>query len=385
MAAATAAAEKTTMRAWLYSTVRNGIENSLELNETTAARPPWPPAKNNSQQVLVKVHFASLNPVDYKLAELGLMARAMISVPASPGLDFSGVVAAVAAGAEEGDYKVGDRVFGRLDPTRFGALGEYVVADREGLAKIPSSSLEEQQQLQAYSCIGTAGLTAYQCIAPNVTPGRGDRVFINGGSGGTGTFGIQIAKKALGCYVVASCSTANVELCRRLGADFVIDYKTQDVTAVLRELASAPPGGDGSSSGGKFKLVVDNVGLSPADLYTAADDFLDAATGKFVQVAGGFTLTDAKAMLSRSLLPGFLGGGRRSFSYLMVKNRRADLERLGAWVAEGKIEAVIDGDGADDGDKVFDNAVVAFRKLKTGRVKGKVVVRVAKEAAVGAE
>lgn len=372
-----------TMRAWLYTRVHNGIENSLTLNEA-APRPPWPPTTTtkhgSSNQVLVKVHFASLNPVDYKIADLGLLARAMVSVPASPGLDFSGTVASLpsnpsAALANEG-FQVGDRVFGRLDPTRFGALGEYVVADYEGLAKIPEkgASSSSSSSLEHASCLGTAAATALQCIGPNVREGAGDRVFINGGSGGTGTFGIQVAK-ALGCWVAASCSTANVELCRSLGADVVVDYKTQDVSAVLRELAAAKD--DGGGDGKKFALVVDNVGSSPRDLYKAANDYLDPE-GRFVQVGGTFSLADLRATLSRALLPGFLGGGRRSYSYLLMKNIHADLVRLAGWMAEGKVKAIVDGDGDEDG-RVFNDAGEAFRKLKTGRARGKVVVRVAKE------
>ncbi|RYP16760.1 hypothetical protein DL765_004937 [Monosporascus sp. GIB2] len=334
------------MRAWLYSSVQNGLENSLSLSDA-APQPPFPTSPNAKDEVLVKVHYAALNPADYKLPELGLAARAMIPVPASPGLDFAGTV----VGSRIEGYAPGDRVFGRMDPGRFGALGEYVVARRSGLARVP-----EGVGLDEAAAIGTAGITAYQSIAPNARPG--DRIFVNGGSGGTGTFGIQIAK-ALGCSVVASCSTANADLCRSLGADEVIDYKTQDVCEVLRARAR---------DGDKFALVVDNVG-SPHNLYKAADDFL-APGGKFVQIAGGFKLSDMGTITSRALLPSFLGGGRHKYQFLLAKNKHEDFVRIAEWMAEGKVKAVVDETFA------YKDAPEAYRKLKAGHARGKILVKV---------
>ena len=356
-----AAGGATTMRAWQYTKNQHGVEKSLNLNEA-AARPRWPAAKNPGDHVLVKVHFASVNPVDYKLADGGLLARTMISLPATPGLDFSGVVAALpdgfndgAEGKKGGRYEVGDRVAGHVGIQSFGSLAEYVVAPREALAHVPDSVA-----LEHASGLATAGVTAFQSIVPYVTEGAGDRVFINGGSGGAGTYGIQIAK-AVGCRVVASCSTANVELCRRLGADEVIDYKTTDVNARLREIAK--------DDKDKFKLVVDNVGGSPRDLHKASDDFL-APAGRYVQVGADLSLGGIRATVSRALLPGFLGGGHRKWEFLVEKDRQEDLARLAGWLADGSVETVVD-ELLD-----FADAPKAFAKLKTGRTKGKIVVRV---------
>ncbi|RYP09479.1 hypothetical protein DL764_001258 [Monosporascus ibericus] len=334
------------MRAWLYSSVQNGLENSLTLSDA-APQPPFPTSPNAKDEVLVKVQYAALNPADYKLAEMGLARRALVTVPASPGLDFAGTVV---ESRVEG-CAPGDRVFGRLAPGRFGALGEYVVATRAGLTRVP-----EGVGLDQAGAVGTAGLTAYQCIAPNVRPG--DRVFVNGGSGGTGTFGIQVAK-ALGCSVVASCSAANADLCKALGADEVIDYRTQDVCEVLRARAR---------DGGEFALVVDNVG-SPHSLYKAADDFLSPG-GKFFQVGSGVTLGDVRSIASRALLPSFLGGGRRKFQCLVTQNKQEDLARMAEWMAEGKVKAVVDETFA------YKDVPEAYRKLKTGHARGKIVVKV---------
>ena len=145
---------------------------------------------------MIHVHAAALNPVDYKLAELPVVGRMAIPKPATPGLDFAGKVVHVGSNCE---LKVGQMVFGKLEPKQqFGTLGEYIIGSKAGTVPLPDGiSVEEAATL------GVCGLVTYQCLAPNVKPG--DRVFINGGSGGTGTFAIQIAK-ALGCYVSTTCS-----------------------------------------------------------------------------------------------------------------------------------------------------------------------------------
>jgi len=186
----------------------------------------------------------------------------------------------------------------------------------------------------------------------------GDRVFINGGSGGTGVFGIQIAK-AVGCHVTASCSTGNVELCKGLGADEVIDYRKVDVTKALTE------------GGTKFALVVDNVG-SPADLYRQCHHFLKLE-GKFVQVGMPVSVGSVVGLASRFVLPGFLGGGKRKFELMQVKNKAKDFEQLAKWMKDGKVKAVIEETYG------FQDAVKAYEKSRSGRTKGKIVVRVSEE------
>jgi NADPH:quinone reductase-like Zn-dependent oxidoreductase len=145
---------------------------------------------------LIQVHVASLNPVDYKLPELPIVGRMAFSKPATPGLDFSGKV--VEAGPDC-HLKVGQMVYGKVEPSQaVGTLGEYIIGSKAGTIALPDGVDVEQA-----STLGVCGLVTYQALAPNVK--AGDRVFINGGSGGTGTFAVQIAK-ALGCHVTTTCS-----------------------------------------------------------------------------------------------------------------------------------------------------------------------------------
>jgi NADPH:quinone reductase-like Zn-dependent oxidoreductase len=194
-----------------------------------------------------------------------------------------------------------------------------------------------------------------EAIAPNVKPG--DKIFINGGSGGTGTFGIQIAK-ALGCHVTVTCSPGKADLCRSLGADEIIDYTSIDVSETLQ------------TKGQMFSLVVDNAGL-PANLHKAADDFL-LPNGKFIQVGAPLTLATAKMVASRLLWPSVLGGGKRKYEIFAVSHNPADLKQLGQWIAEKKIRVVVE--------KTYEleDLPRAFEKVKMGRNAGKLVVHVAK-------
>ncbi|KAI1205593.1 NAD(P)-binding protein [Annulohypoxylon truncatum] len=337
----------TAMKAWVYTSGAGGLEKNLKL--VSDASPPFLAAPPNDV-VLVKVHASSLNPADYKIAEMGPVSRLAIAPPATPGLDFAGVVAAVGSAVAAAGYRVGDKVFGRIGPNKYGTLGEYVAAKADGLALLP-----EGVSLEDASTAGTAGLTAFQCVVPNVEAGAGDEVFINGGSGGTGSYGIQFAK-ALGCRVTTTCSAKNEALVRALGADDVIDYTKENVSEALK------------AKGQIFKLAVDNIGSAPPDLYKAADHYM-LPEGKFVQIGVHMSTGGVANMMSRQLLPSFLGGGKRKFEFLVTKNSHEDLEQIGKWFEEGKVKAVIDESFQ------YEDAPKAFEKLKTGRVKGKLVVR----------
>jgi NADPH:quinone reductase-like Zn-dependent oxidoreductase len=183
-----------TMRAWQWTTCSTILEEAIQIigsaSLPTAKRPLA------SGESLIQVHAAALNPVDYKLAELPVVGRMAIPKPATPGLDFAGRVVQVGSDC---NVIVGQMVFGKLEPKQqFGTLGEYIIGSKAGTVPIPDGVSVEQA-----ATLGVCGLVTYQCLAPNVEPG--DRVLINGGSGGTGTFAIQIAK-ALGCFVATTCS-----------------------------------------------------------------------------------------------------------------------------------------------------------------------------------
>ncbi len=336
-----------TMRAWQYTTITNGIENSLKLNNAT----PLPTPKHN--QHLVKISSVSLNPVDFKPAEVALFRRFMVPNPAIPGIDFAGTIVTPAQGST---LKPGDKVFG-CGPSPFagGCLAEYAVAGTDATVRVP-----ESLSMEHASTIGVAGLTAYQTIMPHISKAGGSRVLINGGSGGTGVFGIQIAK-ALGCEVITTCSSRNVELCRSLDADEVIDYTAhKDLAGAIAKMTK--------DKGREVDHIVDNA-MADLNLYWKAHQY-SANSAKYIIVAGGPRLGFILNSLKMKLWPGFLGGGKRKSQGFFAHADVEDLERIGRWMAEGKVKAVVEDKYA------FEDTPKAFEKLKTGKARGKIVVQV---------
>ena len=319
------------MRAAQYSTASPSLAETIRVNQAPI------PSKLGADQTLVKVAYSSLNPVDYKIAET--IGHYVFRKPATPGLDFAGTVVRT----NRKDLTPGQRVFGNTTPAVFGALAEYLVVGK-GVAVLPNNVPFDQA-----ACVGVAGLTAYQSIIP-YTP---KKIFINGGSGGTGTFGIQFAK-CIGAYVVTSCSTANIQLCKDLGADEVIDYKTQDLLSALGKH--------------QFDLIVDNV-FNSADIYWHCHEYLKPK-GRYVTVGGAISFSIVWNFMKVFLIPGFLGGGKRPFSFFALDVKQNDLAAIGEWMADGKVRAVIDETfGLTDVGK-------AFAKIKRGRTKGKIVIKI---------
>ncbi|KPI40005.1 Zinc-type alcohol dehydrogenase-like protein [Cyphellophora attinorum] len=331
------------MQAQLFTSTAPTLEANLR--HTRDAPSPKNANSLKSDQLIVRVTAAALNPVDYKLASLPLIGRLIIGRPAAPGLDYAGWVASE---QPPSPFKQGDKVFGRITPPRKdGTLAEYIVVSHDEVVPQPSELSAEDA-----ACIGTAGLTAYQSIAPYVK--KGDRVFINGGSGGTGCFGIQIAK-CLGCHVTTTCSTANVELCRDLGADEVIDYRSTNVTTTL------------IGSGRSYQHVVDNVGADPNLWRTLGKWSGDSAI--YVQVGAEISFVTLGDIVRKMLQPSWLGGTNRKFSMASVTSNAEHLSQIGQWVAEGKIKVI------KDTVLPFKNASEGFTRLRTGRTRGKIVIR----------
>ncbi|KAK7177618.1 reticulon-4-interacting protein mitochondrial precursor [Paraphaeosphaeria sporulosa] len=331
-----------TMKAWQYRGASGPVEKTLVHPESGIPKP-----KPTDTEAIVEVFSTTLNPIDFKILELGTLSKLIFRKPVTPGLDVCGRV--VEVGSKVESFHVGDIVFGCVDGVfGHGALAEFVQVSQDKMVLVPEGLNPED-----LGTIATVGLTTYQGFKPYVK--AGDRVFINGGSGGTGVLAIQIAK-AMGLNVTTSCSTPNVELCKSLGADEVLDYKKADIVEQLKKL------------GKPFNLILDNVG-TPSNLYRASNKFL-AWDGTFVQVGLGMDFSALKQFLGNILLPGFLGGGTRKYLFTVTKPNQTDLKQLAIWVEKGQIKPVVDS--------VYDFKATheAFARLKTGRSRGKVVVRV---------
>lgn len=362
-----------TMRAWVYNSTKGGIENNLKLIPDYPVPEhfrtlPSPPA-GKGDAVLVKILAASLNPIDHKLVELPVVGGLIQKKPATPAIDFCGRVVLVPANSTS-TLKAGQLVAGKLPPqTQYGALAEYAVTYSNNIVPVPAGVSVEQA-----STIGICGSTAWTAVVPQIEAARERnkksgggteplRVFVNGGSGGIGSFVVPIAK-ALGCHVTATCSAANANLVTKtLGADDTIDYRTTNVSeALIRKTKEA---------GRPYDVGVDAIGMK-FGLYKAADTYL-AAGAQFPRIGMEFsTITDAIAIVYR---PTFLGGGKHVSPFVEGRATVPILTSLLDLMAQGKLNIPLDGGAAVP----FSDVPRAYARIKTHRTQGKIVVRVAED------
>jgi NADPH:quinone reductase-like Zn-dependent oxidoreductase len=267
--------------------------------------------------VLVRVAAASVNALDWHyVTGLPMFARPTLGLRRPkrqvPGADVAGVVEAV--GADVTRFQPGDRVFGEVSG---GAFAEYVVAPAEWLVPVP-----EGVELEQAATIGVAAETALQGLRDWGRLVEGQRVLVNGASGGVGSFAVQLAKALGASHVTAVCSTGNVEAARRAGADRVVDYTRED----LRSL------------GETFDLFFDNAG----SLTLRESRRLVSAGGSYVMVTSPKSkwLHPMPRMLSVPVH--FALGSRRAPAFKVAARNRADLELLVDLVARGLVTPVMD-------------------------------------------
>jgi NADPH:quinone reductase-like Zn-dependent oxidoreductase len=330
-------------RSWQYMSTAGGLENNIKLNNVPMLKP-------QPDQHLVRILAAGLNPADYRLSEFQFLHKVVFPKPASPGNDYAGYIVKPAPGS---GFKPGQLVFGCAG-TNFmfgGAMSEYGIAPVNTTVPIPTG-------LSVINAAGIAmaGLTAYSSILPYSKPGS--RVLLNGGSGGVGGFGIQFAK-ITGRHVTVTCSTANIAHCKSLGADEVIDYKTQNVLQALKD------------SPYKYDLVVDYV-RNDHNLFWKADTYTKP-DAKFVTVAVSHHWSFVKFMMAAEYMPRFLSGAKRQHLTVFGKPDRDALTQIAEWMVEGKVKPVIDSKYK------FEDLREAYQRLKTCRARGKIILEVAPE------
>jgi len=279
--------------------------------------------------VLIEVHAASVNPIDNILRAGYMKDFIPLTFPHVMGYDVSGKV--VEVGKNVQSVKVGDAVFARPNQADAGAIAEFARLEENDLAIIPANVTYTDA-----ASVPLAGLTAWQALITKGNLKKGDKVLIHAGSGGVGTFAIQIAKH-FGAYVAATTSTKNADLVRSLGADMVIDYKTRKFEDEL--------------SG--YDLVIDMLGG-------------EALANSFKVLKKGGAVISIKGQDTDGLATKY---GVRFESFFMSPDGKM-LAELGALISQGIVKPVIDS--------VFpmDQAAAAYDRLATGRAVGKIVISV---------
>ena len=305
-------------------------------------------------ELLVRVRAAGVNPLDHKIRDGAVKVLLPFSFPLTLGTDLAGDVAAIGPGVTR--FKPGDAVYARLDNDRIGAVAEFAVVRESAAAKKPA----RLDYVQAAS-LPLVGLTAWQALVELARLRAGQKVLIHAGSGGVGTFAIQLAKH-LGAEVATTASARNHALVTSLGADVVIDYQTTRFEAVVKDqdVVLDTQGGD--------TLLRSFAVVKPGGMVVTIGGRPD---GKFARGWGlSLPLVWILGFLNRKV-------DRRArerrvrFEYLFMRASGAQLEGIGVLVDQGVIKPVLD--------KVFpwDSAAAAVAYVESGRAVGKVVIRVA--------
>lgn len=304
--------------------------------------------------VLVKVHSASVNPLDFKIRNGDLKLVLPLAMPLVLGNDFAGVVVAVGNNVRE--FELGDEVFARTDTLRIGSFAEFIAIDKANLAKKPAN-LDFNQS----ASLPLVALTAYQAFTEKMKVKQGDKVLIHAGAGGLGSIAIQIAKN-LGLHVATTASGKGLDVVKSLGADETIDYKQENFAEKLSD----------------FDFVLDTVGGE-----TLAHSFKVLKTGgKIVSVAGMPTQAFAKefglswvkqfamGLISHKIHKTAQKYGA-SYEFLFMRPSGEQLNIIKTWTEEGKLTPIIDQVFA------FDDTQKALAYSESGRAKGKIIIQIA--------
>ncbi|MEZ7900845.1 MAG: NADP-dependent oxidoreductase [Flavobacteriales bacterium] len=299
-----------------------------------------------STDILVEVKAASINPID-KSTVLGNMQNILpISLPHTIAYDVSGIV--VEKGEEVTNFEIGDLIYSRVPQEQMGTIAEFVAITNSAVSKKPGNiSFEEA------SGIPLAGLTAMQSLEYSGIK-ENDKILIHAGSGGVGSFAIQYAK-AKGAYVYTTTSTSNVDWVKELGADRVIDYKTEDYKSIVKDA----------------DIVFDTLGKN----YTLEAFEVIKKRGKVVSVVGPIDEEIAKMIgMADYKLPEDLAklieDKEATYKFIFMHPNGEHLNTIKTLIEDDKIKPIIDTVYP------FEKSIEAFTHLESGRAKGKIVIKI---------
>lgn len=307
------------------------------------------------KDVLVQIHSAGVNLLDSKIRDGEFKIFLPYKPPFTLGHDVAGVVTKVGSGVSK--FKAGDEVYARPADFRMGTFAEFISMNENDVAMKPKNiSMEEA------ASIPLVGLTAWQALVEKANLKKGQKVFIQAGSGGVGTFAIQLAKH-LGATVVTTTSADNFDLVKSLGADDVIDYRKDDFENKLKDYDVVLNSQDKKSLEKSLRILKPNgkvISISgPPD-----PDFA-------IQIKGNWFLK----IVMRILSAGVRKRAKRlgvNFSFLFMRAHGEQLGQITKLIESGVIRPVMD--------KVFpfEQTNEAMSYVKAGRAKGKVVIKVRK-------
>jgi len=312
-----------------------------------------PVPEPRADEVLIEVHAAGINLLDSKIRDGEFKLILPYKTPFVLGHDVAGIVTKVGTSVRQ--FKAGDEVYARPADHHIGTFSEFIAVREADLALKPKNLTMEEA-----ASIPLVGLTAWQALIEKGNLKKGQKVFIQAGSGGVGTFAIQLAKY-LGATVATTTSTANIELVKRLGADVVIDYKKDDFEKVLQGYDLVLNSQDSKTLEKSLRV------LKPG--------------GKLISISGPPDPVFAEEIGAPwfvKLIMRLLSAGARKkakrlnvgFSFLFMKANGDQLKTITSLIDSGTIKPIMDKVFA------FESIKEAMAYVESGRAKGKVVVKI---------
>jgi len=328
-----------------FTIKRYGKKEKLELTETAE-----PVLKEND--ILVQVYATGVNLLDAKIRNGEFKIFLPYKTPLTLGHDAAGVVTKV--GSRVTKFKVGDEIYARPADHRIGTFAEYISINENDAALKPKNlSMEEA------ASIPLVGLTAWQALIETAHLKKGQKILIQAGSGGVGTFAIQLAKH-LGATVATTVSSTNIELVKSLGADIVIDYKNEDFETILKDYDLVLNSQDGKTLEKSLRILKPNGKVISISGPPDTDFANDIGLPWFVK------------LIMKMLSFGIKNNARRlgvNYSFLFMRANGNQLTEITTLINDGVIKPVMDRVFS------FEQTNEALAYVEAGRSKGKVVIK----------
>ncbi len=306
----------------------------------------------NEHEVLTEIHAASINPIDFKIRDGKVKMLLKYEMPLILGNDFAGVI--IKVGSKVTRFKVGDEIYARPRKNKIGTFAEYIAIHEDDVALKPKNlSFEEA------ASIPLVGLTSYQALHDIMQLQKGQKILIHAGSGGVGTFAIQLAK-IMGAIVTTTASEAGANLVKSLGADQIINYKTEKFEEILKDYDAVFDTIGGTTLKKSFDIIKSGGNI------VSVSGMPNARFGK--EFGSGFFKTFLFSLASKKLTA-LEKKHNAQYSFLFMKPSGDQLRTIANYIEAGKIKPVID--------RVFpfEDAQKAMEYSEAGRAKGKIIVK----------
>ncbi|PYE89895.1 NADP-dependent oxidoreductase [Bacillus sp. 196mf] len=312
-----------------------------------------PTPEINEYEALAEIHAASINPIDFKIRDGKVKMLLKYEMPLILGNDFAGVITKV--GSKVTRFKVGDEIYARPRKNKIGTFAEYIAIHEDDIALKPKNlSFEEA------ASIPLVGLTSYQALHDIMQLQKGQKILIHAGSGGVGTFAIQLAK-IMGAIVTTTASEAGANLVTSLGADEIINYKTEKFEDILKNYDAVFDTIGGATLEKSFNIIKRGGNI------VSVSGMPNARFGK--EFGSGFFKTLLFSLASKKLTA-LEKKHNAQYSFLFMKPSGDQLRTIANYIEAGQIKPVID--------RVFpfEDAQKAMEYSESGRAKGKIIVKI---------